>query len=371
MGHAVRAVYMYTAMADLAGKTGDKELFAACRTIWDNIVKKQMYITGGIGATNSGEAFTNDYDLPNDTNYSETCASIGLIFFAQKMLMSETDSVYGDVMEQALYNTVLGGMNYEGNRFFYVNPLESVPEVCRDNTQRHHVKPERQKWFACACCPPNIARLIGGLWDYIYTASEDRVNVHLYIAGDGKIQVGESILNITQSTSYPENGKINFTVQSDSDREIGLAFRIPGWAEHYTLRLDGKEITPDQVENGYALISRCWKKAAYIELEFDMQPRFICANRRIHYDLGRAAIMRGPLVYCLEEADNGKYLAELTVDTDAGLTEEKKSELGGYVALKARGSRTQVPDTDKLYTTYCASRESTEHLLQCPIISLE
>ena len=185
-------------------------------------------------------------------------------------------------------------------------------------------------------------------------------NVHLYIAGDGKIQVGESILNITQNTSYPENGKINFTVQSDSDREIGLAFRIPGWAEHYTLRLDGKEITPDQVENGYALISRCWKKAAYIELEFDMQPRFICANRRIHYDLGRAAIMRGPLVYCLEEADNGKYLAELTVDTDAGLTEEKKSELGGYVALKARGSRTQVPDTDKLYTTYCASRESTE-----------
>lgn len=360
VGHAVRAVYMYTAMADLAGKTGDKELFAACRTIWDNIVKKQMYITGGIGATNSGEAFTNDYDLPNDTNYSETCASIGLIFFAQKMLMSETDSVYGDVIEQALYNTVLGGMNYEGNRFFYVNPLESVPEVCRDNTQRHHVKPERQKWFACACCPPNIARLIGGLWDYIYTASEDRVNVHLYIAGDGKIQVGESILNITQSTSYPENGKINFTVQSDSDREIGLVFRIPGWAEHYTLRLDGKEITPDQVENGYALISRCWKKAAYIELEFDMQPRFICANRRIHYDLGRAAIMRGPLVYCLEEADNGKYLAELTVDTDAGLTEEKKSELGGYVALKARGSRTQVPDTDKLYTTYCASRESTE-----------
>ena len=186
------------------------------------------------------------------------------------------------------------------------------------------------------------------------------MNVHLYIAGDGKIQVGESILNITQNTSYPENGKINFTVQSDSDREIGLAFRIPGWAEHYTLRLDGKEITPEQVENGYALISRCWKKAAYIELEFDMQPRFICANRRIHYDLGRAAIMRGPLVYCLEEADNGKYLAELTVDTDAGLTEEKKSELGGYVALKARGSRTQVPDTDKLYTTYCASRESTE-----------
>ena len=131
VGHAVRAVYMYTAMADLAGKTGDKELFAACRTIWDNIVKKQMYITGGIGATNSGEAFTNDYDLPNDTNYSETCASIGLIFFAQRMLMSETDSVYGDVIEQALYNTVLGGMNYEGNRFFYVNPLESVPEVCR------------------------------------------------------------------------------------------------------------------------------------------------------------------------------------------------------------------------------------------------
>lgn len=162
--------------------------------------------------------------------------------------MSETDSVYGDVIEQALYNTVLGGMNYEGNRFFYVNPLESVPEVCRDNTQRHHVKPERQKWFACACCPPNIARLIGGLWDYIYTASEDRVNVHLYIAGDGKIQVGESILNITQNTSYPENGKINFTVQSDSDREIGLApysgmgqnIILCGWMAKRLLRIRWK-----------------------------------------------------------------------------------------------------------------------------------
>ena len=360
VGHAVRGVYMYTAMADMAAKTGDKELFKACRTIWDDIVNCQMYITGGIGSTNSGEAFTKDYDLPNDTNYSETCASIGLIFFAQRMLMTETDSTYGDVIEQALYNTVLGGMNYEGNRFFYVNPLESVPEVCYDNTQRHHVKPERQKWFACACCPPNIARLIGGLWDYIYTAAEDTVNVHLYIAGDAKVQVGNSILNITQTTSYPENGRIHFKVQADTDREITLALRIPGWAEHYTLRLNGQELTPDKVEKGYAYLTRPWAEAAELEVEFDMQPRFMCANRKIHYDLGRTAIMRGPVVYCLEEVDNGKYLDELSVDTQAGLTEEKKEEFGGFVALKAQGSRLHVPETDQLYMNYNAKREKAE-----------
>ena len=362
VGHAVRAVYMYTAMADLAAKTHDAELFQACRRLWDDIVNCQMYITGGIGSTNSGEAFTRDYDLPNDTNYSETCASIGLIFFARRMLMTETDSTYGDVIEQALYNTVLGGMNYEGNRFFYVNPLESVPEVCYDNTQRHHVKPERQKWFACACCPPNIARLLGGLWDYIYTALEDTVHVHLYIAGKANVQVGDGVLSIVQRTSYPENGRIHFTVQADVDRELTLALRIPGWAENYIMRLNGQKIMPDKVEKGYAYLTRQWNEAAELEVEFEMQPRFMCANRKVHYDLGRTAIVRGPVVYCLEEVDNGKYLDELTVDISGGLVEEKKAEFDGFVALKAKGTRRHVPETDQLYMNYTVEKENVELL---------
>lgn len=208
--------------------------------------------------------------------------------------------------------------------------------------------------------PPNIARLIGGLWDYIYTAAEDTVNVHLYIAGDAKVQVGDSVLNITQTTSYPENGKIHFTVQADTEREITLALRIPGWAEHYAMHLNGQEIVPDKVEKGYAYITRQWAEAAELEVEFEMQPRFMCANRKIHYDLGRTAIMRGPVVYCLEEVDNGKYLGELSVDTQAGLIEEKKEEFGGFVALKAQGSRLHVPETDQLYMNYNAKREKAE-----------
>ena len=180
-GHAVRAVYMYTAMADIAARTREKELLQACKTLWDNIVKKQMYITGGIGSTHSGEAFTVPYDLPNDTNYSETCASIGLLFFAQRMLKAEVNRSYAETMEQALYNTVLGGMNRKGNRFFYVNPLQVVPETCLGNPERFHVKPERQKWFACACCPPNIARTLPDLWEYLYTAEEDTVYAHSFM----------------------------------------------------------------------------------------------------------------------------------------------------------------------------------------------
>ena len=360
VGHAVRAVYMYTAMADLAAKTEDKGLYDACRRIWKNIVEKQMYITGGIGSTHSGEAFTADYDLPNDTNYSETCASIGLIFFAQRMLKTENDSVYADVMEQALYNTVLGGMNYEGNRFFYVNPLESVPQVCSDNTERNHVKSIRQKWFACACCPPNIARLLGGLWEYIYTAQEDTVNVHLYMAGDAEIQLGENTVKMTQTTSYPMNGAVKFAVQSDAKENVKIAFRIPGWAEGYTFRINGEKAEPDSVEKGYAYFSRNWNEQTEVDVEFEMKARFICANRKIHYDLGRTAIVRGPVVYCLEEADNGRYLDEISLDTTSEIIETAEEEWNGYVRLQTKGIRTSVPETDALYAPYQAEKKEIQ-----------
>ena len=360
VGHAVRGVYMYTAMADLAARTEDARLLEACRKLWENITKRQMYITGGIGSTPSGEAFTMDFDLPNDTNYSETCASIGLIFFAERMLRAETDSVYADVMEQALYNTVLGGMNYEGNRFFYVNPLESVPKVCRENPQRYHVKPIRQKWFACACCPPNIARLIGGLWEYIYTAAEDRVNVHLYIAGQADVRLQDGTLHIRQETAYPLDGSVRFEVQADTEKEVALALRIPRWAKHYAVTLAGEKVQPDAVENGYAVFRRNWKEKTEIRLELEMKAQFIAANRNIHYDLGRAAIIRGPLVYCLEEADNGPGLDEIILDTSCELQEEKTSEWNGTVELTAQGWRIHVPDTEELYMPYQSRKERVQ-----------
>lgn len=357
VGHAVRGVYMYTAMADIARRTENPRLLEACRRLWKNITERQMYITGGIGATPSGEAFTADFDLPNDTNYSETCASIGLIFFAERMLRAENKSVYADVMEQALYNTVLGGMNYDGNQFFYVNPLESVPTVCKINTERCHVKPIRQKWFACACCPPNIARLISGLWEYIYTASEERINVHLYIAGQADVRLQDGYIHIRQETAYPLEGNVRFEVQTDTEKEVTLALRIPRWAKQFTVMLAGEKVLPDTMENGYAIFKRNWKEKTEIQLNLEMKAQFIAANKNIHYDLGRAAIIRGPLVYCLEEADNGSRLDEIILDTSCELQEEMTPDWNGTVVLTARGWRIRVPDTEDLYMPYQSRKD--------------
>ncbi|GMA65231.1 hypothetical protein GCM10025859_56710 [Alicyclobacillus fastidiosus] len=190
VGHAVRAVYMYTAMADLARLTGDEELYRACLRLWENITTKQMYITGGIGSTHHGEAFSYAYDLPNDTIYAETCASIGLIFFAQRMLQIEAKSEYADVIERALYNLVVGSMSLDGTCYFYVNPLEVVPEASAKSPEKFHVKAERQKWFGCSCCPPNVARLIASLGQYIYAVNENTVFTNLFIGSHLSVKVG-------------------------------------------------------------------------------------------------------------------------------------------------------------------------------------
>ncbi|WP_313152667.1 glycoside hydrolase family 127 protein [Lacrimispora sp.] len=354
VGHAVRGVYMYTAMADLAVRINDEELFAAGKAIWNNIVGRQLYITGGIGATHSGEAFTGDYDLPNDTNYSETCASIGLIFFAQKMLQAEAEGVYGDVMEQALYNTILGGMNYDGNRFFYVNPLAVVPEACEYNTERSHVKPERQKWFACACCPPNIARFIAGLWRYVYTARGNKVYVHLYIGNESSIKLQDGVLNLIQKTDYPWGGKVAIRVKADTAVPFRIALRIPRWSRNYKISVNGEPVLADREENGFVCLERSWEEEAEIVLELDIKAFLAKANQKIHYNAGRAAIVRGPLVYCLEEKDNGKYLDQIVVEAGANLTEEMDFEMpGGCVTIKAKGFReTAQSCEDVLYMPY-------------------
>lgn len=359
VGHAVRGVYMYTAMADIASRTKEKELFDACKNIWNNIVKKQLYITGGIGATHSGEAFTVAYDLPNDTNYSETCASIGLVFFAQKMLKNEVDRTYGDVMEQALYNTILGGMNYEGNRFFYVNPLEVVPETCLGNTERNHVKPVRQKWFSCACCPPNIARTIASLWQYIYTADEDTAYVHLYIGNESEIQLTGNTLRIRQTTDYPWSGKVVLEINADTEEPMTVALRIPTWSEDkYSICVDGvcQDICAEK--NGYVQIKRNWKGNHQITLELKMEPKLVQANRKIHYNGGRAALVCGPVVYCLEEADNGKYLNQILVDAKSDWKVTEGTLGGKSLILEGRGWREQSQtDEESLYHVYHEERE--------------
>lgn len=360
VGHAVRAVYMYTAMADIASRTGEKELFDACKTIWNNIVNRQMYITGGIGATHSGEAFTVDYDLPNDTNYSETCASIGLMFFAQRMLKNEVDRAYGDTIERALYNTVLGGMNREGNRFFYVNPLEVVPKTCLGNTERNHVKHVRQKWFACACCPPNIARTIAGLWQYIYTADEDTAYTHLYIGGESEIRFADGTLHITQTTNYPWEGTVTLDVISSCTSGKKAALRIPAWSEgSYTVKVNGEQTACRAEQNGYVYVDIAPETKAQIVLTLDMTPRLMQANKRVHYDAGRVAITRGPVVYCLEEADNGKYLNRIAVHADAKLKEVEHALGGGCIAIETEGTRDENEET-ALYSEYAPVKETVK-----------
>ena len=340
VGHAVRAVYLYSGMADVARESKDQELADACRRLWSSITGKRMYITGGIGSSEYGEAFTFDYDLPNDTVYAETCAAIGLMFFARRMLKLEARGEYADVMERALYNGVISGMQLDGKRFFYVNPLEVDPEACREDYHKRHVKPERQKWFGCACCPPNVIRLLTSLEDYVCDVKEDALYLHLYIGGS----IHTDLLSLRMETGYPWAGNICLTVEGDTPKEAALALRIPQWCSSWTLQVNEEAITA-QPSDGYLLLKRVWHPGDRVFLNLDMQVRMIRANPAVREDIGKAALMRGPMVYCLEEADNGKDLHTLRHAPLIHAVEAfEPQELGGITALYTDGLRESRED---------------------------
>jgi uncharacterized protein len=346
VGHAVRAVYMYTGMADIAAETGNPALFDACRRLWNNIVTRQMYVTGGIGSTHHGEAFTFDYDLPNDTVYAETCASIGLIFFAHRMLQMDMNSVYGDVIERTLYNIILSSMARDGRHFFYVNPLEVWTEASGKNPGKHHVKPVRQKWFGCACCPPNIARLLASLGQYIYSSNQDTVYTHLYIGGEAEVELAGEKLRLQQENRYPWDGNVKLRIVSAAAKPFTLALRIPGWCREWSVRINGETVDiVDRIDNGYALLNRNWKDGDEIELCLAMQVELLQANPQVRADAGRIAIQRGPLVYCLEEVDNGSNLSALSIASDTDFTAVYEENLpGGMMTIRAEGFRTTDGD---------------------------
>lgn len=355
VGHAVRAVYMYTAMADIARETGDKGLFDACKRLWDNITLKQMYITGGIGSTHHGEAFTFDYDLPNDTVYAESCASIGLIFFAHRMQQMDQNSIYADVMERALFNVVLGSMSRDGKHFFYVNPLDVWPEASEKNPGRRHVKPVRQKWFGCSCCPPNIARLLASLGQYIYSVHQDTLYTHLYIGGEAETEMNGETIRICQESDYPWDGTVKIKVDGFNKKSFKLALRVPGWCRHWTVCINGLEAGKEsRLVNGYLILDRCWSAADEVTLAMDMPVELIQANPKVRANAGRVAIQRGPLVYCFEEADNGKNLSALSIAAEPDLQYSfEKDFLGGAVTIQASGFRRKEENWDgALYKPY-------------------
>ena len=313
VGHAVRAMYLYSGMADIARITKDEELYQACVRLWNNVTKKKMYITGGIGATHLGEAFSFPYDLPNDTAYAETCASIGLMFWARRMLEIVPDAKYADIMERALYNGVLSGMALDGKSFFYVNPLEVLPEACHKDERKFHVKPVRQKWFGCACCPPNLARLISSIGSYAFTENEDTLFVHLYMGSNVEKTVNGKTVNVQMESDMPWEGNIKIRVQAENAK-MTLALRIPGWCKNY--KISGIEDAAQEEKDGYLYLKKVWNREETFCIDFPMEVQMFAASERVREDIGKAAIMRGPVVYCLEEKDNGKNLHELLVDTD-------------------------------------------------------
>ena len=349
-GHAVRAMYLFSGMADVARATGDPGLIENCRRLWRSVTRRRMYVTGAIGSSEYGEAFTFDYDLPNDTIYGETCAAIGLVFFARRMLGLEAKGEYVDVMERALYNGVISGMQLDGKRFFYVNPLEVLPEACEKDQYKHHVKYRRQKWFGCACCPPNIIRLLTSLEDYLYSVDGDKLYVHLYAAGSVRAAVCGQPVTLRVATDYPWDGKIDLTV--DADAEFALKLRVPGWCHGFTLSVNGAAFSA-QPEEGYVTLARRWQAGDAVSLTLDMPVRLIRANPRIPEDAGKVAVARGPLVYCLEEADNGPGLHRITLDGVQAkdfAAEWQLDMLGGIVALTSPGWRESDAGWDALYS---------------------
>ncbi len=350
-GHCVRAVYLYSAMADLAYEYQDETLIRQCETLWDNIVNRRMYITGSIGSASYGERFTGDYDLPNDTNYSESCATVGLAMFSNRMFHLTRDGKYMDIVEKALYNTLLAGIAMDGKHFFYVNPLEVVPETVKKNPTYRHIKTTRQLWFGVACCPPNIARTLASLGNYIYASDENTIYVNLFIQSSAECQLSGTGVSVRQECDYPASGTVTLSVNPQEEgREFTLAVRIPSYSRGAVLKINGREETV-QPEKGYLYLKRMWEKEDVVVVELNVPFRYVRSNPRVRHNIGRVSLMKGPVVYCLEEADNGDYLSAAVIDTRVEPEEEYDHELlKGTLCARLKGVRIDYEKAcDSLY----------------------
>lgn len=367
VGHAVRLVYMAAAMADVAYYLNNEKMYEACKKIWKNIVTKRMYITGGIGSTVHGEAFTYDYDLPNDTMYCETCASIGMMFFAKNMLKHETDASYSDILERCLYNTVISGVALDGKHFFYVNPLEVQPEACQKDPGKSHVKATRPSWFGCACCPPNIARTLTSLDQYIYSSNEDSVFAHLFMDNEGEINLDKGTVAIRQETTMPYSGNVRFYLELDNINKMRLGIRIPSWAQDFQVVKDGKEVE-GKLDRGY-LYLEISKRQTVIDVHFEMKAIQWASHPLVRGNQGKVALQRGPFVYCLEEEDNGENL-HLNSITNQQVTEKpvEDSALGDIVLLETIGQKEKITKewNERLYQKYVTKEVEQTQLTFIP-----
>ena len=368
VGHAVRAAYMYAGMADVAALTGDQGYIDAIDRIWENIVSKKLYITGGIGATNNGEAFGENYQLPNMSAYCETCAAIGNVYVNYRMFLLHGDAKYYDVLERTLYNGLISGVSLEGNGFFYPNPLESIGQH------------QRQAWFGCACCPSNICRFIPSVPGYVYAVKDNALYVNLFMPNTMTQKVAGKAVTLTQKTGYPYDGDIEIAIDKTAlKKEMALKVRIPGWVrgdvvpsdlysyvdgKHpgYTVTVNGVPVE-SALEQGYFTVTRKWKKGDKVVVHFDLEPRVVKAHAEVKADVGRIAVERGPVVYCAEWPDNpGFSVRSVLMNQEPQFTVKHSDELFGLdkIATKAqtlsfgKDGRLEVKDVDLTLIPYYA-----------------
>jgi DUF1680 family protein len=315
-GHAVRAMYMFSAMADVANECNDEALKDTCTSLWQNVTQRRMYITGGIGSSGHLERFTTDYDLPNDRTYCESCASVGLMMFGQRMAELTRDAQYYEVVERVLCNTILAGISKDGDRYFYVNPLEVWPANCLPATSMSHVKPVRQPWYEVACCPTNISRTLASLGQYIYAEDDNSIYINMLISSTFCIKTAVIKGNIEINASLLQKGTATITVETFEASAFNLSIRIPKYLEQPEVTLDGNSLDAE-INNGYVVLNISEAGKRIIQISGSVEPVFIAANENVRADVGRLALQYGPYVYCLEQVDNGENLAALFVSANS------------------------------------------------------
>ena len=344
VGHAVRAAYMYAAMVDVAALQADAAYRAAVERIWEDVVSRKLYLTGGLGARHEGEAFGDAYELPNRTAYSETCAAVAGVYWNHRMFLLTGEARYVDVLERTLYNGVLAGVSLGGDTFFYPNPLESDGRYAFNQGAL-----TRKPWFDSSCCPTNIARFIPSVPDYVYAVRGSALYVNLYVASEAQVEVDGAVATVAQKTEYPWDGRVELRIDPDRPRPLELRLRIPGWAsgrpvpsglyryadapgETHSIRVNGEPVAP-RLDGGYAVLARTFSPGDVVTLQLPMPVRRVLADERVAQDAGKLALARGPLVYCAEAADHAGSVLDLVVPDDARLSVERRPELLGGIAV--------------------------------------
>jgi len=344
VGHAVRAMYLFSAVADLADERDDASLLETCDRLWDNLINKRMYITGGIGPSRHNEGFTTDYDLPDETAYAETCATIGLIFWNHRLLQFDGERRFADVLERGLYNGFLSGVSLSGDKFYYENPLSSAGD-------HHHVP-----WFYCPCCPPNVARLIASIGSYVYSTGPDGLWVHLFAGNEAEVQINGAPVKVRQSTLYPWDGAVGVELGLAAPQTFTLHLRVPAWCEAFRVSINGVEQALKPERGGYLAITREWKDGDTILYTMEMPIRAVYANSAVRQLVGRVAIQRGPVVYCLEGVDHGGIVLDrISVDPEEIATqfkvEQRPDLLDGVAVIHGQGKVLKESETSALYYT--------------------